>query len=95
MIGIWPTAEPCCAAEHRDLYSEDVMTKVAAGARRQGMWEHRCGAEQAVMLVGHGEPCSWCGRSEGSGAPGSDAHMQRDATNAAERQASEADALAA
>jgi hypothetical protein len=29
------------------------------------MWQHRCEAEQTAMLVGGGEPCTWCGETEG------------------------------
>ena len=30
-----------------------------------GMWQHSCTVEMAVMWVGKGEECNWCGAKEG------------------------------
>ena len=29
-----------------------------------GMWQHSCTVEMAVMWVGKGEECNWCGETE-------------------------------
>ena len=29
-----------------------------------GMWQHSCTVEMAVMWIGKGEECNWCGAKE-------------------------------
>ena len=48
--------------------SSDVeMANAKAAATRRIMWEHQCESEQTLMLVGSGEACSWCGKTEDFG----------------------------
>ena len=34
------------------------------GVAHDGMWQHSCTVEMAVMWVGKGEECNWCGARE-------------------------------
>ena len=31
---------------------------------KDGLWDHYCPVEKALMGVGKGEPCNWCGAVE-------------------------------
>jgi hypothetical protein len=66
-MGNVPTAERGGATDHRGS-SEVEMANAKAAATRRTLWEHQCESELTLMLVGSGEACSWCGKTEDFGS---------------------------
>ena len=60
-FGKQPTSQPT------DLWAFPPKGNMLREVNYDGMWQHSCTVEMAVMWVGKGQECNWCGETEEDG----------------------------